>query len=194
MTDHPYRNAPDLSSYFDLLGRRIRDKISNQEGVCDVITFDLFGCIQVGIVPPVDKDGKFSDGRMLDVHRVQVIEADTRVMPRASFPNHLTAFDLLGKKVRDRISGMTGVCSSIGFELSDIMRAAISPPVDKDGKPVDGRYMAMARVEVLSDERVMSAPAFSTEKPAFGAVPQQHAHGPADVPKPSSTAPISGQA
>ena len=193
MTDHPYHNVPDLSSYFDILGRRIRDKVSNQEGVCDVITFDLFGCIQVGIAPPVDKDGKFSEGRMLDVHRVQVIEADTRVMPRASFPNYLTAFNLLGKKVRDRITGMTGACCSIGFEACDgTMRAAISPPVDKDGKPVDGRYMAMSRLEVLGEERVMPAPTFSTEKPTFGATPQQHAHGPADVPKLSSTSSISG--
>jgi hypothetical protein len=193
VTDHPYRNAPDLSSYFDLLGRQIKDKISGQEGICDALTFDLFGCIQIAIAPPVDKDGKFVDGRMLDVHRIQVVDADTRVMPHASFPNHLTSFNLLGKKVRDRISGMTGVLSSIGFELCDnVTRGAISPPVDKDGRTVDGRWMAMSRIEVVSDERVMPAPSFSTAQPTYGATPQQHQHGPADVPSLSSTSSIRG--
>jgi hypothetical protein len=193
VTDHPYHNAPDLSSYFDLLGRRIKDKVSGQEGVCDVITFDLYGCIQVGCAPPVDKDGKFVDGKLFDVHRIQVIEADTRVMPRPSFPNHVTTFGLLGRKVRDRISGMTGVLSSIVFDVSDgLARASISPPVDKDGKHVDGRYMAISRIEVIGDERVMPAPAFSTESPKFGQTPQQHAHGPADVPGAGSTSSFSG--
>ncbi len=188
MTDHPYHDAPDLSAYFDLLGRRIRDKVSGQEGVCDAITFDLYGCIQGAISPPVDKDGKFVEGRMLDVHRIQVIADDQRVMTRPTFPNHVDAFNLLGKKVRDRISGMTGVTASIGFELSDgNVRAVISPPVDKDGKPSDGRWVSVNRLEVISEERVMPAPAFSTAQPTYGATPQQHAHGPADAPTLSST-------
>jgi hypothetical protein len=181
-------NTPDLFSYFDLLGRRIKDKVSGQEGVCDVLTFDLYGCVQVAITPPVDKDGKFIDGRMLDVHRVQVIDADNRVMPRPAFQNPASMFDLIGKKVRDRISGMTGVVSSIGFELCDnAMRAAISPPVDKDGKHVEGRWMSASRIEIVSDEQVMPVPSFSTALPTYGATPQQHTHGPADVPTLSST-------
>ncbi len=182
------QNMPNLSSYFDLLGRRVKDKISGHEGVCDALTFDLFGCVQVAVAPPVDKDGKFVEGRMLDVHRVQVIDADTRVMPRPTFVNPEAMFNLLGKKARDRISGMTGVVSSIGFELCEgNMRAAISPPVDKDGKHVDGRWMSSTRIEALGEEQVMPAPMFSTVQPTYGATPQQHTHGPADVPSLSTT-------
>jgi len=185
-------NVPDLSPYFDLLGRRVKDKISGQEGVCDALTFDLYGCIQAVISPPVDKEGKFVDGRVLDVHRVQVIDADTRVMPRPSFPNPAATFNLLGRRVRDRISGMAGVVSSIGFELCDNnVRAAISPPVDKDGKYVDGRWMSATRIEVVGDDQVMPAPTFSTAQPTYGATPQQHTHGPADTP-PLRTTSIGG--
>jgi hypothetical protein len=185
------QNTP-LSAYFDLLGRRVKDKISGQEGVCDALTFDLYGCIQIAVSPSVDKDGKYVDGRMLDVHRVQAIDADTRVMPRPAFQNPAATFNMLGKKARDRISGMTGVVSSIGFELCDSnMRAAISPPVDKDGKHVDGRWMSATRIEVVGDEQVMPVPSFSTVQPTYGATPQQHTHGPADIPSLSSTSPIS---
>ena len=188
MTDHPYRSSPDLAAYFDLLGRRVRDKVSRQEGVCDSITFDLYGCIQAAIAPPVDKGGKWVDGRYLDVHRIQVIDVDTHVMPPPAFADHLAVFELLGKSVRDRISGMTGAVSSIAFEVTDSHpRVAISPPVDSEGKLIDGRWMAMSRIEVVDDERVMPVPAFSTTPPAYGATPQQHTHGPADVPPLSST-------
>lgn len=181
-------NIPDLSSYFDLLGRKVKDKVSGQEGVCDAITFDLYGCVQAAIAPPVDKDGKFVDGRMLDVHRIQVIDADNRVMERVAFKDHAAGFNMLGKKVRDRVSGMTGVCASVGFELYDnFMRGVISPPVDKDGKSVDGRWMSMSRFEVTSDEQVMPVPAFTMAPPTYGATPQQHTHGPADAPSLSTT-------
>jgi len=186
------QNLPDLSSYFDLLGRRVKDKISGQEGVCDALTFDLYGCIQIAVSPSVDKDGKFVDGRMLDVHRIQVIDADNRVMASPVFQNPAATFNMLGKKARDRISGMAGVVSSIGFELCDgNMRAAITPSVDKDGKHVDGRWMSATRIEVVGDEQIMPVPSFSTVQPTYGATPQQHVHGPADMPALSSTSPIS---
>lgn len=187
MTD---QNMPDLAAYFDLLGRRVKDKVSNQEGICDALTFDLYGCIQIAVAPSVDKDGKFVEGRMLDVHRVQVIDADSRVMEPPAFSKPEAAFDLLGKKVRDRISGMVGIASSIGFELCDNTRVAITPSVDKDGKHVDGRWMSARRVEIVfGDEQVMPAPLFSTAQPTYGATPKQHTHGPADVPSLSSTSP-----
>jgi hypothetical protein len=185
-------NVHQFAAYFDLLGRKIKDKVSSQEGVCDAITFDLYGCIQVAVSPRVDKEGKFVEGRMLDVHRVQVIDGDDRVMPRPTYVTPAATINLLGKKARDRISGMTGVVSSIGFELCDNnMRAAISPPVDKDGKHVDGRWMSVSRIEVVGDEQVMPVPAFSTAQPTYGATPQQHMHGPADTP-PLSTTSIGG--
>jgi len=179
--------VPDLSAFFELLGRRVKDKVSAQEGVCDALTFDLYGCIQAAIAPSVDKDGKFVDGRMLDVHRLWLID-DVRVMPTPSFPNYATAFGMLGKRGRDRISGMTGVLSSIGFELCDShIRIAISPPVDKEGKLFDGRWMSISRIEIVDDTHVMPVPTFSTALPTYGATPQQHTHGPADGPSLSTT-------
>lgn len=181
-------SIPDLSAFFHLLGRRAKDKVSGLEGVCEAITFDLYGCVQVAIATPIDKDGKFVDGRILDVQRVQVIDADNRVLPCPAFSNPERAFSLLGKKVRDRVSGMSGVLASISFELYDAqMKGVISPPVDKDGKPADGRWMSLSRVEIVSDEQVMPVPSFSIAQPTYGATPQQHTHGPADAPSLSTT-------
>ena len=41
-----------------LLGRKARDQVTNAEGVITSVTFDLFGCIQALLKPPIGDDGK----------------------------------------------------------------------------------------------------------------------------------------
>lgn len=91
--------------------------------------------------------------------------------------------DLLGRYMRDRVSGFEGVISSISFDLYGCIQAAVSPRVDKDGKLPDGKWMDIHRLEPvnISDERSMPMPNF-TAPPAFGATPQVHQHGPAEKP------------
>lgn len=89
--------------------------------------------------------------------------------------------DLLGKTAKDRVTGLTGTVTSISFDLFGCVQAVISPPVDKDGKCVDGRWLDVNRLEILDEKRAMPVPEFD-KKPKFGATPATHAHGPAEKP------------
>jgi len=41
---------------------------------------------------------------------------------------------LLGLKVKDKVTGYTGVVASIGFDLYGCVQAIVNPGMDKDGK------------------------------------------------------------
>ncbi len=89
--------------------------------------------------------------------------------------------DMLGKTARDRVTGMQGVVSSISFDLYGCIQAVLTPPIDKDGKLPDGRWLDVHRLELLGDERCMAVPQFE-KAPKFGATPATHTHGPAEKP------------
>lgn len=92
-----------------------------------------------------------------------------------------THLDLLGKTARDRVTGFSGVVASISFDLYGCVQAVLTPPIDKDGKPVQGCWFDVNRLDVTKHERVMPVPDF-TMKVEFGATPQEHKHGPAEKP------------
>lgn len=78
-----------IKEVVDMLGRTAKDKVTGFCGVIATVSFDLYGCVQVVITPPVDKEGKLPDGRWFDVSRL--VFDGPRVMPVPSFG---------GKKVR----------------------------------------------------------------------------------------------
>ncbi len=82
--------------------------------------------------------------------------------------------EILGHKVRDRVTGFTGVASSVHFDLYGCVQCIVSPAMDpKTGKIEESRYFDHKRLEVLTKKPVMDVPAFSdgaveigpTEKP-----------------------------
>ena len=68
----------------ELLGMKVRDKVTGAEGVVSSVSFDLFGCIQAVVVPQADKDGKRQEGDWFDVGRLEITDAN-RVMPVPDF-------------------------------------------------------------------------------------------------------------
>ncbi len=72
------------NKHIDLLGKNARDRVSGFQGVVVTVSFDLFGCIQAVLSPPVDKDGKKPDSHWFDVNRLEVLDAK-RVMPVPEF-------------------------------------------------------------------------------------------------------------
>lgn len=70
--------------YLDLLGLAVEDCVTGYKGVVTSVTFDLYGCIQAIVSPPMDKDGKVADGHWLDVHRLKVTNPNP-VMDRPQF-------------------------------------------------------------------------------------------------------------
>lgn len=68
--------------------------------------------------------------------------------------------DLLGMRVRDRVTGYTGVVASISFDLYGCVQAIVNPGLDKDGKPQDSGWYDVGRLEVTDPTPVMNRPAF----------------------------------
>ena len=67
-----------------LLGFKAQDKVTGFAGVVTSISFDLFGCIQAIVLPPVDKDGNDQEGRWYDIARLDILE-EKRVMDCPKF-------------------------------------------------------------------------------------------------------------
>ncbi len=78
-------NAEVLKKHVDMLGFKVIDKVTGFEGVVSSVGFDLYGCVQVVVTPPVTaKDGKLEDSRWFDIQRLRVVEGE-RVMAVPSF-------------------------------------------------------------------------------------------------------------
>ena len=73
-----------IREHMKLLGMRVADKVTGQTGVVTSISFDLFGCIQAVVVPPIGKDGVQPDGGWFDVRRLNVT-GSLPVMPAPDF-------------------------------------------------------------------------------------------------------------
>lgn len=68
------------NKHIDLLGKSAKDRVTGFKGIVSSVSFDLYGCIQAAITPPLDKAGKLEDGRWFDVNRLEVT-SDKRVLP-----------------------------------------------------------------------------------------------------------------
>lgn len=84
---------------------------------------------------------------------------------------------LLGMKVEDRVTGLTGVVCSVCFDLYGCIQAVVNPGLDKDGKLKDQLYFDVNRLRVISDDPVMVVPDFVKPGPQ-----SEGRQGPADKP------------
>ena len=75
---------------------------------------------------------------------------------------------MLGKPAKDKVTGFTGVISSVSFDLYGCVQAVVTPPIDKDGKTQSGSWFDVTRLELLGDTPVMSPPDFSKGYVAVG--------------------------
>lgn len=87
---------------------------------------------------------------------------------------------LLGRRVTDKITGVTGVVTSVTFDLYGCIQALIQPPTSEDGKTQDPRWFDVARLAVGKEKPVMSRPDFSRIVPAD----EEWDKGPAEKPLP----------
>jgi len=84
---------------------------------------------------------------------------------------------LLGKKVKDKVTGLCGVVTSVGFDLYGCIQVIIHPGVDTSGKLHEQHWFDVARLEVIHDGAVMTPPNFIYGEIAEGK------KGPAEKPK-----------
>ena len=87
-----------------------------------------------------------------------------------------THLELLGKEVKDKVTGFRGVVSSVSFDLYGCVQAAVAPPVDEKGEIPRTGWFDVVRLNVLSHDPVMELPDFSKGYVAEGR------KGPAEKP------------
>lgn len=80
----------------------------------------------------------------------------------------------LGSKVRDSISGFTGIATGRSDFQYGCSRILIEPSELHDGKPVEGHWFDEQRVELVE-----------VRKPAVSPVSSARSGGPQNDPKPS---------
>jgi len=66
----------------ELLGFRGKDKITEMSGVITSVCFDLYGCSQVVLTPPVDSK---HEARWFDISRIEVDKSVKVMEPPFSF-------------------------------------------------------------------------------------------------------------
>jgi hypothetical protein len=91
---------------------------------------------------------------------------------------------LLGLKVRDRVTGFTGVVSSVSYDLYGCIQAVVSPSVNDKGDMVDARWFDVARLDVVDHAPVMEIPGgrFTVERTSAPVVPTCTRGGAAEKP------------
>lgn len=76
-----------MDRYLQMLGYEYTDRVTGFTGVADSVCFDLYGCVQVSLMPPALTGVKGSDqpnGRWFDTTRLQRTERE-RVMEIPTF-------------------------------------------------------------------------------------------------------------
>ncbi len=180
----------NMKNHLSLLGKKAEDKVTTLQGTICSVCFDLYGCIQAAIHPPVDKEGKAPSGRWFDVSRINVTDENPVMRPPAflfsegSKPangetNVRDCLAVLGRNTTNRVTGFKGVCSSVYFDLYGHIQVCCTPSTDKDGKKVDSDWVSLNAVSIDDDEPVMALPNFDFGPEAEGV------SGAAEKPAPS---------
>jgi hypothetical protein len=68
------RKTITINDALNLLGHKCNDRVTGYTGVATSIAFDLYGCIQVILVPAADEKGKVTPGYWFDFNRLEIIE------------------------------------------------------------------------------------------------------------------------
>jgi len=88
----------------------------------------------------------------------------TRRIPNpapAEKEDSMKGMELLGLNVKDRVTGRTGIITSISFDLFECVQGLMNGGLDKEGKPIEGYWYDVSRLEVLSSKPVMDVPTFA---------------------------------
>ena len=72
------------TKHINLLGLKAEDVVTGFSGVISTMSFDLYGCVQAVLTPPVNEKGEMKDGKWFDVTRLNVT-ANEPVMERPDF-------------------------------------------------------------------------------------------------------------
>ena len=88
--------------HIELLGYKAKDKVTGFSGIIDSVCFDAYGCIQVSLKPPMNKDGEVPQGYWFDVTRID-IDTKKRVIDMPNFYKGYIAEGRKGASIKPNI-------------------------------------------------------------------------------------------
>ena len=68
---------------------------------------------------------------------------------------------LMGMKVKDKVTGKTGIVDSISFDLYGYVQASLNSGLDKDGEQTKFVWFDIGRLKVIGKKPVMEVPDYS---------------------------------
>ena len=85
----------NVQKHLSYLGLKVRDRVSQLEGVVTSVTFDLYGCVQTLVHTGVDKEGKLREQAWFDIARLEIVSI-APVMQQPDFVSGPVAEGLKG--------------------------------------------------------------------------------------------------
>ena len=80
----------------ELLGYKVKDKITKMEGTVDAVSYDVSGCVQAS-VRPKSKENKWPTAVWIDTKRLKILSKNPVIAPQHDFSNPPGATDLPSK-------------------------------------------------------------------------------------------------
>ena len=119
------------NEHINKLGSKAEDLVTGFAGVITLVSFDLYGCVQMVLTPKVDKSGKTIDGRWFDVTRLKM-KSKNALLSVPKYNSDLIIGNL-GLKAKDTITGFSGIVSSVGFNLYGDAQFTLSQKINTAG-------------------------------------------------------------
>lgn len=135
-------------------GDLVKDSVTGFQGIVTDITTWLHGCDRAAVQPQeLNKDGKPQAATTFDVLQLEIIQKQA-----VTYVKRDDMVDIkLGDKVRDTITGLTGVMISETRSLFEVARGVqVQPQELKDGAVRDSEWFLETRLEKVVDKAVQS--------------------------------------
>ena len=70
----------------------------------------------------------------------------------------------MGKKIKDTVTGQTGIVTAVTFDLYGCVQCLVTPNVNRENTRVDSHWYDISRLEITSRTPVMNLPEFDYDK------------------------------
>lgn len=136
-----------MSDEQELLGKKVKNKLTGLEGVCEHKLVWLFGCTQyAGNVTNSDKHKYFmEEAQLFDVLET-IIEVETPIPLRKQE-------EFFGKKCRDKVSGFEGICIGRRIGIYAVDQYYLESAVNDKGETVT-MFFDEGRLVVINEESI----------------------------------------
>lgn len=121
------------------LGSTVRDMVSGFHGIACARTELLSGNVQIGIQPNIGENNQYTEPLSFDVQTVEVL--DEGMSSKSTDPVPESLGFLLGSKVRDMVTGVTGILTTRIIFLNGCVQYFIRPRAGDYGEEFDAGLM-----------------------------------------------------